>query len=399
MVVALRSRSARVRLRFAGQRPLGHAVETERRARRVDVVDDERRLPHLLVRRDDEALNDGGIGAAADRHDEVERGRRRNRPEPSAAEGLQDGQRGAEQRGPGQDPQRGNAGVDVGVGRPGHHAGGGRQELRDLQPGAEGQHEQRRGGEQSQVPRRAPRHEHAARRVEPDLFREHVRRDRHRRHQEDDEVQDPLDHLQQRQREHVEADVVSEDRVGLAERRRVQEVQPRFPLAAGIVRDEQRDDADGPQRQRTDARRVHHDRLRAVLRVDDERPGAQGAQGEHEVPGQQREDHDAGDGADQGLRAQRSQEDRLVAELLEPQPVGVERRGRGHAREEEEQPQQDGELPELHVPAHPMPLLARRYISLTMPRRSAPVLRTSNSTAAMPASGIRLAPISRGSNE
>ena len=38
MVAALRSRSARREVRLTGQRPFGHRVEAERRARRLDVV-------------------------------------------------------------------------------------------------------------------------------------------------------------------------------------------------------------------------------------------------------------------------------------------------------------------------------------------------------------------------
>ena len=56
-----------------------------------------------------------------------------------------------------------------------------------------------------------------------------------------------------------------------------------------------------------------------------------------QVARQQRKDDEAGDGADQRLRAQRPQEHRFVAELLEPEPVGVELRRRRDARDQQEQ--------------------------------------------------------------
>ena len=53
--------------RIAGQPPLLDPIQRERVARGLDVVHDERRLAHLLVRRDDEPLDDRRIPAPAER--------------------------------------------------------------------------------------------------------------------------------------------------------------------------------------------------------------------------------------------------------------------------------------------------------------------------------------------
>ena len=63
--------------RIARERPHLDGFETEGAPRRRDVVLDERRLPHLLVGRDDEPLQHGAVDLAPDRDDEVERRRRR----------------------------------------------------------------------------------------------------------------------------------------------------------------------------------------------------------------------------------------------------------------------------------------------------------------------------------
>ena len=70
--------------RIARQRPFLDGFEREGSPRRRDVVLDERRLAHLLVGRDDEALEHRAVDLAADRDDDVET----DRDEESASSGL-----------------------------------------------------------------------------------------------------------------------------------------------------------------------------------------------------------------------------------------------------------------------------------------------------------------------
>ena len=108
-------------------------------------------------------------------------------------------------------------------------------------------------------------------------------------------------------------------------------------MPAGLNRDEERDEAGHAERQGPDARRVHDDGLWALRRGDHDRARTQGPHGDHEVARQQREGGQAGARHDESLGAQGLQEHLLVAELLEPEPVGVERRGRRHAGHEDDQ--------------------------------------------------------------
>ena len=163
-------------VRVSCQRPLGHAVEAIRRARRLDVVLNELGLTHLFVRRDDEALDAGGIGAPSGRDDDVEAGRGGDRPQPAGRERLPQRQCGAQHGGDDEDPRGGDARVDIGVGGASHVASRASQQLRDLQPRAEAEDEEEQRRQHGEVPRRAPRHEQPARRLEPDFLAEHVRR-------------------------------------------------------------------------------------------------------------------------------------------------------------------------------------------------------------------------------
>ena len=164
------------------------------------------------------------------------------------------------------------------------------QQLRDLQPRAESEHQEQERRQHPEVPGCAARHEHAARRLEPDFFAEHIHDQRpDRRHQRQDEQQ--LVHaLEQRQREDVKADVAPEHRIRAAERRGVQEIQPRLPLGAGDERGEQGEHGRDAGRQPSDGACVYRQRLRPLRRRhhDDARP--EDAEGQPQVAGEQRED-------------------------------------------------------------------------------------------------------------
>ena len=101
-------------LRVAGDLELFDPIQRKPLPRRRDVVDDVRRFAHLLVGRDDEALQGGRVEPAADEHDGVERHGAHERPSGTIEDVDQrqhgaDGARGRERQ------RRGHPRVDVGV--------------------------------------------------------------------------------------------------------------------------------------------------------------------------------------------------------------------------------------------------------------------------------------------
>ena len=203
-------------------------VERERRARRLDGVLDERHLAHLLVRPDDEALDDAGVDAAADRDDDIERDGQNDRKEP-LRKGLIHSQPGARQRRDDEHAVRGHARVHVDVRGAEDDARLLGQEMRDAEPRAKRQHQQERGREKRKMPARSGAGHDAAQRIEPQVAGGDMRAGDADSRQDDRRQRDAVEELQHRQPEQVEGDVASEDRIDLAEGNRVCRVEPRRP--------------------------------------------------------------------------------------------------------------------------------------------------------------------------
>ncbi len=248
MVAALRRDVGGREQRIAGQLLRLDAVERERAARRVDVVLDERRLARLLVRRDDEALQQ--------RCCRPRRQSRRGRARPPAGIGQLRGVNACSaastapitRRLPGR--ARRHPSVHVGVARPVDQVGRLNQVLRLAEPGAEREHQEKRGGQQRQMPARGRRHPDRRPNREPRLPDRKYRPRRQRREQ-DQRLREAAHELEERQREDVEAGVAAQNRIGLPERNRVAPRQPCLPLGGGVERDHDRDDdAPGPTRWR-----------------------------------------------------------------------------------------------------------------------------------------------------
>ena len=107
-------------LRVARQLALLDPVEPVGPARGRDVVQNERLLHVLLVRDDEEPLDEAGVHAANHRHAEVRRDRQWQRPGASA-EAVPDGQPCADRERHDRHPVERNVGVDVRVrGAEGH---------------------------------------------------------------------------------------------------------------------------------------------------------------------------------------------------------------------------------------------------------------------------------------
>jgi hypothetical protein len=194
---------------------------------------------------------------------------------------------------------------------------------------------------------RGARRQHAAHRIEADLPTEHVGGERAGRRHEDRHERHRPQQLEQRQREHVEADVVTEDRIDAAEAGGVEIRQPRIPLPAGIQTDEQPEHARRDHHQRPEARRIHRDRPRPFRGDDGELPRPQRAEGDGEIAREHREHHQAGGHGHRGPGGQRADEHLLVTQFPEPQPVGVEL-GEGRKAEQD----QDGDEEEREAPEH-----------------------------------------------
>ena len=305
------------------ERPLLHAIEPERVARRADVVHDVRRFPHLLVRRDDEALDDARIDAAANRHDDVE-GEGPDDGQEACGDGLIDGESRADERRDGQQTIGRHARMDVDVRRAEDDARLLREQMRNPEPGAEGQHHEEGGREQRQVPLGGAAGDHASKGVEREVSCGDVGSGDAGEREDDGRQRDPVDELEHRQLEHVERDVAAEHRIGPAERHRVNRIQPGGPRRGRVETDQNRGDERGGIDDRAQASGVDGDDARAVGRRDRELAPPEQAKREPQVEPEDDEYDGADHHAGRRLRGERLEEDLLVAELPVPEPVSVE---------------------------------------------------------------------------
>ncbi len=155
------------------------------------------------------------------------------------------------------------------------------------------------------------------------------------------EHQRPRD-LQDRQREQIERDVVAEDRIRLIERRRVTVEQPLLPVRAGVGAQREAAERGDDEHERSQLAGLDDEHARAFGRGHDDLAARHGAEGDQEVGENQAGREDEDDGGEAGLRRDRAREDVLIAQLAEPEPVGVELDQRGQAHEDEGQDQQEG---------------------------------------------------------
>ena len=151
-----------------------------------------------------------------------------------------------------------------------------------------------------------------------------------------------VDHAPERQDEHEEPEILTEDRVDRSERLGVLVPEDDFPVHAGPQSrhggDRQQDDG----QEAADERFDHHAAGQAELVLQlPQHVGRGGAGGEHEVRGQEDQDRDHHRGEQGAAQRQRRPEDARVADLAEPQPVRVERHDLGADRQQEEQADQE----------------------------------------------------------
>ena len=309
--------------RVAGQLALLHPLEREGVAGRGDVVGDVGRFARLLVRRHDEALQGGGIDGAADRHEEAQAEGRHERPQPHLRHLIR-GQADADHGRRHQRVGGGHASVDVDVGGAGDQARRHRQHLGNRQPRAGSDRHQPAGRQRGQVRRRrrtqlqAALHAHAQ---EPGAEVDQADADGRQSEQQPDQR---MEAAPERQPEQIEADVVAEHRIGLAERHRVPEHEPRLPPRRSDRGDQHRGAGRDQHGDRPQPGRVDHDDTRTFRRHHHDLPPREDAKGQPQVQGQDAEGQHRRRHPDRRLRSEAAGIHRLEAHLAEPQPVRVE---------------------------------------------------------------------------
>ena len=185
--------------------------------------------------------------------------------------------------------------------------------------------------------------DHAAQRIEREVAGGDVRAGDADDGEDHGRQGDAVHELEQRQPEQVERDVAAEHRVGLAERRGVDRVEPRRPGRGRVEADEDGGDEGGGVDDRAQAAGVDGDDPRTFWRRDGELAPPEQPERQPQVQPEDDEDDRADRDAGRRLRRERLEEDLLVAELLEPEPVGVELGERRDASENEECRQEQDE--------------------------------------------------------
>ena len=151
----------------------------------------------------------------------------------------------------------------------------------------------------------------------------------------------PVEQPPERQHEEVEAEVAAEERVRLAERGRVDVLQHRGPGAGGAGPREERDHRDDRQEQAPDERLQDRASGQPELVLElPEHVRRGGARGHRQVGEEEDEDDGAEPEEEPAAERQARGEDRGEADLLEPEPVGVQRHGLADEAEQDEAEQQ-----------------------------------------------------------
>jgi len=334
---------ARVEVLVGGELLLLDAVEPVSGAGHPDVGLDVRPLGLQLVGRHAQALQERRVHPEAHHPHHEQRGagaREQAQPRPHDLRRARDG---GERGQYGQRAEHRQRGVDVGVRGAEDEAARREDDLVAVEPEADGLEGQQRRAQQQQVRARAAGQARAAR-GQHEAALEHVhgegqhRRARHQRHCP--RVGEPPE----RQEEHEEAQIEAEHGILEAERRAVEVAENGLPVRA---RAQPRDDGDQQQddgQEAPDERLDHHASRQAELILQlPQDVGGGGARRQREVGPEEEGDGERDGGEERAAQREGGQEDLAVADLLEPQPVGVERdelqQHRQHHQRDDEQRQ------------------------------------------------------------
>ena len=283
-------------------------------------------LGHDLVGRHAKPLDDGGVRGQAEEPP--------SQPEPDPDQGeeeagprhLEEEQDGPEAGQADHDVERRERGVDVRVARPERRAASGEQEAEGVQRVPPRLDDEERGSEREEVPLR-PRVRDQAGGRQPDPARQHVDGGDGGQGHREDQRQELKDADEKRVREDVEPDVAAEQGLGHAEGPRVPVPDHRLPERRPVAAQHERDHEAGGQTE-SPVERLDQGpagQLRQGLlavEIDEGRP--EPPAGRQHVGVQHQERHRARHQTQQRLRRQDGPEDPGKADLVEPQPVGVE---------------------------------------------------------------------------
>ena len=222
--------------------------------------------------------------------------------------------------------------MQIGEARAGQRSGGGVEQIRKPNElhSQRRQHEQR-GRESREVQPRRPLDRDASP-DRGDVATQHVQHDGCDQRHDGQKGQQTNHARDNRHREHVVGDIAPEDGIDRVERSAMHEAKHVEPRARGAETHQHRD---------TECRRPRHTphelcQLDGADRsLDHPRHQVDAAQRDTEVPIQEHERSGADTQAEQRTRDDLCREDALVAERLEPHPIGGEPDQRRHEEEEE----------------------------------------------------------------
>ena len=226
-------------------------------------------------------------------------------------------------------------------------------------------------------------------RIERDLPRDRVRRPRAEQGEGRHRDQSETDEIEERQREDVERGVASDQRIGLAERRRLQVLEQQQPLTRGHAADEERAEGGNDQGQQAQVPAFEHDGLQ-VAAPGEEHVRTRGAlYGQPQVPPHDEERDEERGGAEEPPGGEALEEDALVLHFTEPEPFNVEVGQRRQRDEEDQRRQRDRESRRHEWVSFPNTNAAVRPAG-TGSRR--PSIAAAAPLAAQPVAGVRTVP-------
>jgi hypothetical protein len=228
------------------ERPDLHVGEAERRPGGLDVAGNEGGFPNRLRRLDAEALNEGGIGGADHHRHEHPEPHRSPGQQPPPEAGVDDEQHRGQHGNGDQQIERGQVGVDVGVGGSVDDSPGRGGDLETVEVVA-ARPEQRHGAQQDGHVAPDGGGNDAAGGLQAEAAVAVVTGEGHEGHH-DEGAEEPVDHEgDERQLEDVEADIAAELGIGNTEVHPVSEQDPVPPVTAHASTDELRGQDGGEQ--------------------------------------------------------------------------------------------------------------------------------------------------------
>ena len=338
----------------------------------ANVVLDVRPLGHQLVGGDLEALEERRPHADAPRPRHSEHHQPGHEKAPAGPRDLEQAGTRAEEGEGGEGAQHGQGGVHVGVRRAEDHPARRIDELEAIQPEAHRAQEKEHGAQGEEMGASA-RGEARSLRGEDEAPEEDVGGHAQEQRADDEGHGSAVEKAPQRQVEDEESNVATEERIGAAERRPVEVAQHHVPRRAGPEPGQNADHGDDGQEQLSNQRLEDGAAGQAELVVElPQHVRSRGAGGEPEVAVDEQEDHPTHSEEQPSAERQHGGEDVGEADLVVPEPVGVQRHrlaGPGQHDEADQQPEAEpGRAPSIRHREPPPPGAASSGGVRTRPR-------------------------------